>query len=148
MLSLVPEQLPIESDEGVTYSTLLEACGIEEEPVMQVKASPDGEWCKPAVGRAVTSCGLQLGAYALRDESYLGRLCTRGCFSPYELSTLAPAARKADEDAKREKEREGLDRWYEENDRRRELADELRARRESARQFPPAVPRKSDVEDE
>ena len=155
MLSLVePAELlnDVDTDGGLPFYELLELLGLteteEDDVLQQVKAHPDGAWCKPAVGRAVTCCGKVLGAYALRDESYLGALCIDGCFSPYELAVLAPAARQAAAEEAARKEREELDRWEAAHAQEAAQRDELRARRETGRMFPLPVPRSSDVEDD
>lgn len=101
-----PQSDLLPREAGIPYVSLLRIYGIteeEDEVPQQVKASPSGPWCKPAVGRAMTCCGKPLAAYLLRDESYLGELCGDGCFAPYELAVLAPQAREAklDEDARR-----------------------------------------------
>ncbi len=108
--------LPTEG-QGQTYASLLRLYGVSEEEdfvPQQVKASPRGRWCNPAVGRAFTRCGKPLGAYALRDETYLGDLCLDGCFTHFELNVLAPQEverYRAQEEAERLQEQERWARW-------------------------------------
>lgn len=58
---------------------------------------------------------------ATRDETYEGKLCTRGCFTPGELRRAAEYSaaveqRRADEQAKQDAERE---KWFADGDQRR-----------------------------
>lgn len=109
----------------------------EEAPAMHVKfESSDGEWHRltadvsrrrdalnPAVNTIWTACELPItGYFADREESYEGRLCTRGCFTPYELELGRKLHEKALERhrlALEEQERE-FERWAKERDERRE----------------------------
>ena len=52
---------------------------------MQVKLQPNGVWHRKLIGATHSACGIPMGGWASRDESYLGELCTHGCFSPFEL---------------------------------------------------------------
>lgn len=53
---------------------------------VQVKLKPQGEWHRKAIDGSHTACGEPLGGYATREESYAGKLCVRGCYSPFELA--------------------------------------------------------------
>lgn len=58
-----------------------------EDLSVQVKLSMNGEWHKKAVGGVTTACGESMGAYATRDDQYMGKLCTT-CFTAYEISLI------------------------------------------------------------
>ena len=75
-----------------------------ESTAVHVKLSPNGKWHRMVIDCSRTACGKALGAYATRDEVYVGELC-EDCFAPYELR-LAVAKRIADEEARRELERQ------------------------------------------
>jgi hypothetical protein len=50
-------------------------------------------WHRQAAGLPETACGLKIDyryTVGVRASSYLGRLCDRGCFSPHELTEIAP----------------------------------------------------------
>lgn len=59
---------------------------------LDVQVRTDGdEWHRRAIGGHRTACGQDLTKApfkggSLRGESYKGRLCTKGCFSAYELA--------------------------------------------------------------
>jgi hypothetical protein len=55
-----------------------------EDLTVQVKVTPTGPWHRKAIGGHLTACGIRLGGFASRDESYAGTLCQDGCFSRFE----------------------------------------------------------------
>ena len=55
-----------------------------EDLTVQVKMTPTGPWHRKAIGGHLTACGVRLGGFASRDESYNGALCQDGCFSRFE----------------------------------------------------------------
>lgn len=55
-----------------------------EDLTVQVKVTPAGPWHRKAIGGHLTACGIRLGGFASRDESYVGLLCQDGCFSRFE----------------------------------------------------------------
>ena len=55
-----------------------------EDITVQVKVTPAGPWHRKAIGGHLTACGIRLGGFASRDESYAGTLCQDGCFSRFE----------------------------------------------------------------
>lgn len=71
---------------------VIDAFDRREDLSVQVKLTMNGEWHRKAVGGHATACGEPMNGYGTRDEQYMGNMCTRGCFSSYELSLIpAPA---------------------------------------------------------
>jgi hypothetical protein len=69
-----------------------------EDLTVQVKLTLNGCWHRKAIGGKTTACGIPLGGWASRDESYSGLLCEDGCFSPHELHELARLTASKDDD--------------------------------------------------
>lgn len=89
-----------------------------ESPAVHVKLLPDGPWHRIAIdqgritsdlwsndrSKASTACGRPVTLYySLREESYAGRLCSDGCFTPHEFS-LASSRPQSEIDAEYENE--------------------------------------------
>lgn len=55
-----------------------------EDLTVQVKLTLGGPWHRKVIGGYLTACGVRLGGFASRDESYNGSLCQDGCFSRFE----------------------------------------------------------------
>lgn len=70
---------------------------VAEDLEVQVR-TVDGAWHQKAIGGKRSKCGEQDLTHVdnrycpVRAESYLGRLCSDGCFSEYEITVLKPAA--------------------------------------------------------
>jgi hypothetical protein len=55
---------------------------------VQVRLAPKGLWHKKAIGGFHTACGIAIGDYHTRGESYVGPLCPT-CFTPFEHTSGA-----------------------------------------------------------
>jgi len=64
----------------------------EEEADVQIKLTPRGAWHRKLIGVSryadtiTTACGESACGVGVREETYAGELCRKGCFSSFELA--------------------------------------------------------------
>ncbi len=95
-----------------------------------------GSWRTQSIQGARTACGIVItqGYYAMREESYAGRLCKNGCFTPaeHQVAVEMKEAEAADEFARaeqRERERIEMERERKESRARAQQRLDAAARR-------------------